>query len=176
MKIRPNSKWRRDEGQSLLETAILTPFLLSIAFNAINIAYFWFMVLVLSTAPRQGVEYSSQGGAALTTTTSPGSAAIKDIVYDNLTHTINGTVSNASVQVCTVANGVDSTTHKANCLTYGPAYTFPSPDADPEAPVFVLHRVDVAYTVSPLIPGAAFHVLLPANMTFHRQVSMRSLY
>lgn len=176
MKIHWNSKWRNDEGQSLLETAILTPFLLSIAFNAINVAYFWFMVLVLSTAPRQGVEYSSQGGAALTTTTSPSSSAIKDVVYDNLTHTINGTVDNTSVQVCTVANGVDSTTHKANCLTYGPAFSFPSPDADPEAPVFVLHRVDVAYTVSPLIPGRAFHVLLPQNMTFHRQVSMRSLY
>src|SRR3954462_14619997 len=155
MKIHWNSRWRRADGQSLLETALLIPFLLSIAFNAINIAYFWFMVLVLSTAPRQAVEYSSQGGAALTTTTSPSSAAIKDMVYDNLTHTINGTVSNVSVQVCTVANGVDSTTHKANCLPYGPPYTFPSPDADPEAPVFVLHRVDVAYTVSPLIPGRA---------------------
>jgi hypothetical protein len=176
MRIHWNSRWCREDGQSLLETAILTPFLLSIAFNAINIAYFWFMVLVLSTAPRQGVEYSSQGGAALTTTTSPSSSAVKDVVYDNLTHTINGTVSNASVQVCSVANGVDTTSHKANCTTYGPSFAFPSPDADPEAPVFVLHRVDVAYQVSPLIPGAAFHVLLPANMTFHRQVSMRSLY
>src|SRR5438445_9779528 len=104
MKKYVSSKLRREDGQSLLETAILMPFLLSIAFNSINIGYFWFMVLVLTTAPRQGVEYSSQGGAALTTTTSPSSSAVKDIVYDNLTHTINGTVANASVQVCTVAN------------------------------------------------------------------------
>lgn len=44
---------------------------------------------------------------------------------------------------------------------------------DPE-PGFVLNRVDVTYTVSPLIPGAVFNLILPSNMSFHRQVSMRS--
>ena len=39
-----------------------------------------------------------------------------------------------------------------------------------------LDRVDVAYTVTPIIPGAAFNVVLPANLKFHRQVSMRSLF
>jgi hypothetical protein len=30
--------------------------------------------------------------------------------------------------------------------------------------------------VTPVIPGTAFNVVLPSNMNFHRQVSMRSLY
>jgi len=34
----------------------------------------------------------------------------------------------------------------------------------------------VEYTVTPIIPGAAFNVVLPSNLNFHRQVSMRSLY
>ena len=39
-----------------------------------------------------------------------------------------------------------------------------------------LDRVDVEYTVTPIIPGTAFNIVLPANLHFHRQVSMRSLY
>ena len=52
---------RHDEGQSLLETAIAMPLLLGIAFNLINLGYFWFVVLSLAAAPRQGVQYSAQG-------------------------------------------------------------------------------------------------------------------
>jgi len=48
--------------------------------------------------------------------------------------------------------------------------------ADPEAPLFVRNRVHVVYTVTPLIPGTIFNVALPSTLTFHRQVSMRSLY
>ena len=50
-----------DEGQSLLETAIAMPLLLGIAFNLINLGYFWFVVLSLAAAPRQGVQYLRAG-------------------------------------------------------------------------------------------------------------------
>jgi len=92
--------WRsRESGQSLVETAIMMPMLLTVAFNAVNIGYFWLVVMQLSAVPRHGVEYASQGGAAMTTTSAPGTAAVKDLVYENLQHTLNATVSNASVQV-----------------------------------------------------------------------------
>jgi hypothetical protein len=55
-------------------------------------------------------------------------------------------------------------------------FSFPSNTADPEQPVFVLNRVDVGYTVTPLIPGTAFNVVLPKPLTFQRHVSMRSLF
>jgi hypothetical protein len=71
---------------------------------------------------------------------------------------------------------VNSTTGIALCDQFGPAYSFPAPVADPEQPVYVLDRVDVEYSVTPIIPGAAFTVILPPNLNFHRQVSMRSLY
>ncbi len=52
---------RGQEGQSLLETAFSIPLLLGLAFNLINLGYFWFMVLALSAAPRQGAgSYRSQ--------------------------------------------------------------------------------------------------------------------
>jgi Flp pilus assembly protein TadG len=166
------------DGQSLLETAIAMPLLLGVSFNIINFGYMWFMVLTLSAAPRAGVEYASQGGQAITTASAPGTTAVSNLVYDNLTNAISGaTTSNAAVRVCTSAKGINSSTHVALCDSFGPAFTFATPPAaDPEAPVFVLHRVDVGYTVTPVIPGTAFNVILPANLSFHRQVSMRSLY
>jgi Flp pilus assembly protein TadG len=169
--------WRREEGQSLLETAIAIPLLMMLAFNAINVGYLWFMVLALSAAPRHGVQYASQGGAALQTSFAPSTTLVKNVVYDNLTNAIHGaTTSNASVQVCSVSKGVNSSTNAALCDTYGPTYTFSAPGVDPEAPLYVLNRVDVVYTVTPIIPGGAFNVVLPSNLQFHRQVSMRSLY
>ena len=167
----------QDEGQSLLETAVAMPLLLGIAFNLINLGYFWFMVLTLAASPRQGVQYSTQGGVAGTSAASPSATAVSNLVYENMTNAAHGaTNSNTSVRVCTSALGVDPTSHVALCNSFGPAASFSAITADPEAPVFVLNRVDVAYTVSPIIPGSAFSVVLPANLTFHRQVSMRSLY
>lgn len=163
-----------ESGQSLLETAVSMPLLLGIAFNLINLGYFWFMVIALSAAPRQGVEYSTQGGQAITSST-PSAALVKDLVYENMTHAVSGaSTSNTAVRVCTSANGV--TSNVAGCTSYGPSFSFPAVSADPEAPGFVLHRVDVGYTVTPIIPGTAFNVVLPSNLHFRRGVSMRSLY
>jgi Flp pilus assembly protein TadG len=168
---------RGEDAQSLLETALSLPLLLAVAFNLINFSYCWFVVLALSAAPRIGVEYATQGGSAMETVSAPGTAAIKDLVYDNVTNAIKGaTTANVTVRVCTNAKGVNTTTGVALCDTFGPAATLSGPAADPEAPVYVLDRVDVVYTVTPIIPGKAFGVVLPTTMRFHRQVSMRSLF
>jgi Flp pilus assembly protein TadG len=168
---------QHDEGQSLLETAIAMPLLLGIAFNLINLGYFWFVVLSLAAAPRQGVQYSAQGGASITTVSAPSATAVSALVFDNMTNAVHGaTASNTGVRVCSTSVGVDPTTGVALCSSFGKAFTFSAVPADPEAPVFVLNRVDVGYTVTHVIPGTAFNVVLPSNMNFHRQVSMRSLY
>jgi hypothetical protein len=168
---------RSEEGQSLLETAFAMPLVLGIGFNLINISYFWIVLLALSAAPRQGVEYATQGGSALASVSAPGTAAISNLVYDNVTNALKGaTTSSVSVQVCSVAKGVTSSTGVAQCDQFGPSYSFSGPAADPEQPVFVLDRVDVAFTVTPVIEGLLFNIVLPSNLTFHRQVSMRSLF
>jgi Flp pilus assembly protein TadG len=169
---------RREDGQSLLETAIAMPLLLGIAFNIINLGYLWFMVLTLAAAPRQGAQYSAQGGQSLTTSSAPSTTAVSNLVYDNMTNAVRGaTRANTSVRVCSAVVGVDPITNKALCdPIFGPDFAFSAIDVDPEPPTFVLNRVDVGYTVTPLIPGSAFGVALPANLQFRRQVSMRSLY
>jgi Flp pilus assembly protein TadG len=164
-----------EQGQSLLETAVSLPLLLGVAFNLINVGYLWFMVLALSAAPRQGVQYSAQGGQAVTSS-SPNTTLVSNLVYDNMTNAVHGaTRLNTSVRICTSGKGVSSG-GLALCDSFGPSAAFPSLPADPEAPGWVLNRVDVTYTVTPIIPGPAFNVVLPANLHFHRQVSMRSLY
>src|SRR2546428_7562350 len=100
-------RFRDQEGQSLVEAAIAMPLLLGLAFNIINWGYLWFMVLALSAAPRMGVEYATQGGAAGTGTT-PGTTAVRDLVWENVTNAVRGaTTSNVAVQVCSSAKGVD---------------------------------------------------------------------
>ena len=167
---------RKDEGQSLLETAICMPLLLGVAFNIINFAYFWFMILALSASPRMGAEYSTQGGQSIAVSSAPSASAVSTIVYDNMTHGVVGpTTSNTAVRVCNSSVGIGSG-GVALCQSFGPGFTFPAVTADPEQPVFVLNRVDVEFTVKPLISGAAFNVILPANLNFQRHVTMRSLY
>jgi Flp pilus assembly protein TadG len=166
---------RREQGQSLLETAVSLPLLLGIAFNLINVGYFWFMVLALSAAPRMGAQYSTQGGQAITSS-SPSTTLVSNLVYENMTNGVHGATSaNTSVRVCSSAAGV-SASGLSLCDSFGPSASFPAVTADPEAPGFVLNRVDVEYTVTPIIPGGVFNVVLPANLHFQRHVSMRSLY
>jgi Flp pilus assembly protein TadG len=166
-------RWKGEQGESVIEALIGIPILLGIAFNIINFGYMWFLVLTISAAPRMGAQYATQGGAA--GVLNPSATSVSDLVYENMTHAIGGaTTSNVAVQVCTTAVGVSAGI--AQCQQSGPTFGFAAPVADPEAPLFVLDRVDVEYTVKPLIPGPAFNVVLPSNLNFHRQVSMRSLY
>lgn len=177
-------RWRmrhfgRDQGQSLLETALAVPLLLAIAFNIINIAYFWFMVLSLSAAPRLGAEFATQGGSAVGTGSTPTTTAVSNLVFQNMTNAVHGaSTSNTAVRVCsaTSSGGVDPKTGIAACDAFGASFGFPANTADPEQPAFLLNRVDVEFTVTPLIPGPAFSVVLPTPLTFQRHVSMRSLY
>ena len=183
-----------ESGQSMLETALLLPFLLFVALNAINLGYFFFVALNVAAAPRQGVEYSIQCFQTPSTlslpdagpecTGSTAGASISTLTYNDMIGVLPAPATPcpniASVQVCTLLNGVSNpgtTTQRANCTSYGPAATFPNAEPDPEAPYFMLHRVDVKYAVTPLIPGGAgnfFSLFLPP-LTFHRQVSMRAI-
>src|SRR5206468_8873969 len=95
-----------------------------IAFNLINVGYFWFMVLALAAAPRQGAQYSTQGGQAVTSS-SPSTTLVSNLVYDNMTNAVHGaTTANTAVRVCTSAKGVAS--NIALCDSFGPSFSFPA--------------------------------------------------
>jgi hypothetical protein len=84
------------------------------------------------------------------------------------------TASQATVQVCSKSIGISGNVTK--CSSYGPTVstsTATAPQTDPEAPTFLLNRVDVTYTVAPPIPMTFFSVSLLPTLQFHRFVSMR---
>jgi len=177
-----------DRGQSLVETALLLPLLLVLTFNAINCGYFFYVMLNLTAAPRQGVEYSIQGGQTTENSQLPDPgppskpydpATVSGMVYEAITGAISS-ASTTPVQVCTTTAGLvnkGGSSQAAICLQNGGFVggLSSTSDIDPEAPYLVLHRVDIQYTVTPLIPGKAFIVILPSNLTFHRYVQMRAL-
>jgi Flp pilus assembly protein TadG len=164
---------KSENGQSIVEAAILVPFLIVVLFNAVNIGYFFTVALHLSTAPRQGAEYSIQGPISQVNAAVPTAANVYSLVNADVTGAVS-TISNPKVQVCSSDLGLSGTgsSQVANCQQYN-SFPATTPHADPEAPSMVLHRVDIQYQVAPLIPGTLFNIV-PAP-TIHRYVEMRSL-
>jgi Flp pilus assembly protein TadG len=170
---------RKGDGQSLLEAAFLLPFLLALTFNAINMGYFFWAYLNMATATRQGVEYSIQGTTSFLQDTLPSADVVSTLVYNGLTGAIPSS-ANTPQRVCTLANGVDpngagTSNQIPLCSNYGTGSgTYSTLQPDPEAPLLVLNRVDVQYTVTPPIPGFLANLIFPSSLTFHRYVYMRA--
>jgi hypothetical protein len=179
-----------DRGQSLIEAGLLAPVLLVLTFNAINLGYVFYNYLNMATASRQGAEYSIQGLETVSGGHLPTANQVEALVSEDITSAIPGG-ANAALRVCTQAAGMNPNYSGANqvpnCTSYGCSGTscFPSTDPnctggpsicpDPEAQYgLVLNRIDVQYTVTPLIDGAAFNLIVP-NLSFHRYLYMRTI-
>jgi hypothetical protein len=143
----------------------------------------------------------SSGGSAPATNT----ASVTYLVYQDLTGAL-ANPTGVTVQVCSQANldsaGAGTNTNtggflRANCETCTSSGCSPAnggsssssysgspvPSLDPEAPGFVLNRVDIQYDVAPLIPGTIFNIPLRASgmcnsggtCQFFRHAEMRAL-
>jgi Flp pilus assembly protein TadG len=183
---------RRQSGQAMIETVLLMPLLLTIVLNAVNIGYVVLMALNLEAAPRVAAEYSIMGfetpAASFLPAAGPSgtNTSVSYLAYHDMTGSISSPTT-ASVQVCSQTVGI-SAAGVATCTSFGAAsFAGLGADPDPEAPKFVLNRVDVKYTFNPIIPGRIFNLgLIPSGLcsasgaagvvcTFHRQVSMRAM-
>lgn len=178
-----------DQGQSLIETALMLPILLLLTFNAINFGYFFFVAVNLASAPRSGAQYAILGFDTPQSLDLPppgppsNSTTISFVTYEDMRGVLSGS-SSATVQVCSTkvgpVVGTGSSTTTA-CVKYGSGASY-TPAPDPEAPLFRLARVDVVYLLQPIIPafqlptpaGHISLVILP-SLNMHRQVSMREM-
>src|SRR6266853_6304011 len=179
---RPKSR-QSSRGQSLVETALMLPLLLLLVCNVVNLGYFFLVIVNLTGASRSSslysiessyTPYAQQDTPSGTSTGGSGTGGILSTpgtvaytVYQDL----NGAVWNptgSTVRVCTQMNinsgtgsGVNGagSSQVANCETCTSAgcgtagVGSPAPNADPEAPSFVLNQIDITYTFSTLIPG-----------------------
>ena len=202
MTIAKHSNKKRSRGQALLETALMTPLMLTVVLNAMNLGYFFFVTINLTAATRTGAEYSMLGPGSPGTTNYPaantGTSPVTALIYQDLTGAV-WNAGNARIQVCTPSllvsgTGPSGSPVRANCVvctssatcssatpTTGASATF-VPDTDPES-AFVLNRVDVQYSFPPLIPGSPFNLVLIGNLynsgtgqyTFYRHIEMRAM-
>lgn len=181
----------RGEAQSLIEASLLLPLLLLLAFNAVNLGYVFYSYLNMATASRQGAEYSIQGLDTIQGGNLPTAAQVDSLVSEDIASAVPSG-GNAPVRVCTQSLGLNTSYTGANqiplCSTYagsaGGSGSFPASDPnctgtpicpDPEAADgLILNRIDVQYTVGPLVDGMAFNMIVP-TLTYHRYVYMRAI-
>jgi Flp pilus assembly protein TadG len=179
MYLFPSWFYKTSSGQSLIEVALFLPLLVLCGAYAVDFGYFFIVSANLTSSTRNAVEYSIQGyqtpGQATLPAAGPSSTitSVSALALGDLAGLANSATL-ATVQVCSKSVG---TTGKAtNCSSYGPTVstsTSTSPQIDPEAPTFLLNRVDVTYKVQPPIPLSFFRVSLLPTLSFHRYVSMR---
>jgi hypothetical protein len=205
--MRMRRRSRQCSGQSLVETALLMFTLLWVLLNAINFAFYFLTTLDITSASRTSAIYSIMGGATpaampLPTVGTPSSscppstsntttaATVDDLVYQDLCGAQESpSSSNTGINVCSSRVGISGTgaTTATSCSKTGIGSGYPTTAAaDPEAPAFLLGRVDVAYKFSPPIPFTVFNVgLLASNncsssggsmsCTFYRHIVMREM-
>ena len=154
------------------------PILILLMAYAIDYGYFFMVAASITMATSNAAEYSVQGyqtpsqailaaAGPLTSTTTVSGLAVAGL------SSLVSSSTTTTVQVCTKQNGL--TAYVAKCTSYGPSGTTYTAAADPEAPTFVLQRVDVTYTVQPPIPMSFFKYSLVGKMLFHHAVSMRAM-
>lgn len=172
-------RFRRDHsGQSLVEMALIIPFLTLLLAYAVDFGYFFIVAASMTSAAKDAVEYSVQGYYSASQNTPPvagpltTTGSVAALALAGLTSLVNASTT-TSIQVCSKSIGTSG--NLTQCSAYGVAGTTYTPDVDPEAPQFMLNRVDITYTVQPPIPLSFFKVSLLPNLTFHRQVEMRVL-
>ncbi|MBV9623178.1 MAG: pilus assembly protein [Acidobacteria bacterium] len=199
MNVRKSKSLKSCRGQSLLETALIMPLMLTLVLNTVNLGYFFFVIVNLTSATRSGAEYSMMGPNSASNinyppATTPSSLSVATLMYRELTGAV-WNAANTTVQICSpsvLVSGTGTTSGYANCAkctssacgspttTAGSSSTS---DLDPESPTFVLNRVDVQYSFPPLIPGTPWNLILIGNLynsgtgqyTFYRHIEMRAM-
>src|SRR6266567_100412 len=174
-------------GQALIETALILPILLTVVLNAVNFAFFFLVALNITSSSRTSGIYSIMGGATPAAMALPTSANVTDLAQQDLTGALSAPTTKTGVNVCSSTIGTSGTgaSTVTTCTSTGIGGGYPtSADADPEAPDFLMGRVDVAYQFSPPIPLTPFNALLllatncsssggTVTCTFYRHIVMR---
>jgi Flp pilus assembly protein TadG len=164
---------RGEEGQSLIELALMVPIFTILVCYAVDFGFFFLVATSLNSAARNAMEYAIQGTSSPAQATVPNAAAVSDLALASIGLSSASTAT-VSVRICSSAVGTNASGNTAQCATpiTGAGAVTGTPDTDPESPQFQLNRVDVVYTVTPPIP---IPVSILPTLTFHRMVEMRRM-
>ena len=167
------SFWRRQDGQSLIEVALMVPIFTILVCYAVDFGYFFLVATSLNSAARSAMEYAIQGTSSPSQSAPPSATVVSSLAIASIGLS-GASTSTASVRICSSAVGVTMPANTAQCASpsTGAGTVAGTPDTDPESPTFQLNRVDVIYTVTPPIPIPA--AIFPTT-SFHRMVEMRAI-
>ena len=198
------ARMKPSRGQSLVETMLILPLLVMIVLNVVNLAYFLLVMINMTGTARTATLYSILGSSTPAASQLPGSGggspttsllSVTYLAYQDMTGAM-WNPTGASVQVCSPINisggsgvngsGVNQRANCETCTSSGGCSSAgagsPAPSADPEAPTFVLNRVQITYTFNTLLPGTIFNLPLQATpicnagtCTFSRYAEMRAM-
>jgi Flp pilus assembly protein TadG len=187
MQTRKPSLAKDSRGQSLVEMALMIPLLLLLILNAVNVGYFFFVTLNLTSAARNGIESAIEGSSTPANAPLPSATAVSSLISTELGSLKSGTLQ---VRICSLNQGSSTASPPtSNCQTSGSGSTFPNPDPDPEWSTyqgFALSRVDVSYQFNTLIPATPFNLIVESfptcsssggavRCTFQRHAEMRAM-
>jgi Flp pilus assembly protein TadG len=165
--------YRRQEGQSLLEVALMIPIFTILVCYAVDFGFFFMVATSLNSAARNAMEYSIQGTSSPAQAAEPSATVVSNLAIAGI-GLAGASTSTVSVRICSSAVGVNTSNNTTQCATpsSGAGAVNGTPDIDPETPRFQLNRVDVVYTVTPPVP---IPVSVFPTLTFHRMVEMRAM-
>jgi Flp pilus assembly protein TadG len=165
--------YRGQEGQSLIEVALMIPIFTILVCYAVDFGFFFLVATSLNSASRNAMEYSILGTSSPAQAAEPSATVVSNLAIASI-GLAGASTATVSVQVCSSAVGVNVLTNTTQCTTpsSGAGAVTGTPDIDPESPAFQLNRVDVLYSFTPPIPipWSIFH-----TRTFHRMVEMRAM-
>ncbi len=164
---------RGEEGQSLIELALMVPIFTILVCYAVDLGFFFLVATSLNSAARNAMEYAIQGTSSPAQAAVPSAASVANLAIAGIGLSSASTAT-VSVRICSSAVGTSSSGNTALCATpsTGAGAVTGTPDIDPESPQFQLSRVDVVYTVTPPVP---IPVSIVPTLTFHRMVEMRRM-
>lgn len=165
--------YRRQDGQSLIEIALMIPIFTILVCYAVDFGFFFMVAASLNSAARNAAEYSIQGTSSPAQAAEPSATVVANLALAGIGLS-GASTSTVSVRICSSAVGVNASNNTTQCATptTGAGAVTGTPDIDPESPKFQLNRVDVVYTVTPPVP---IPVSVFPTRTFHRMVEMRAM-
>jgi Flp pilus assembly protein TadG len=155
-------KERGQQGQALIEFALVLPLLFLLIINVVNVAGMLYAWITVANAARTGVQYMVMGDTWVYGLSPPTPTQVTSMVTNDLSSLPN----RASAQV-TVCINISGTVTPTGCGT----------PSDPESSLYTSASVDVTYTYQPFIqawswPKLGIFLTLPPT-TIHRKVVMR---
>jgi Flp pilus assembly protein TadG len=161
------------QGQSLVEVAIMIPIITLLVCYAVDFGFFFLVATSLNSAARNAIEYSIQGPSSPAQAAEPAAVMVTNLAIASIGLS-RASTANVSVQVCSSAVGVNVSNNTTQCTSpsTGAGAATGTPDIDPESPTFQLNRVDLLYTFTPPLPIPTSIFPMP---TFHRVVEMRGI-